>query len=227
MKNRKFVEIHLLFLLYSLTAVVCWEFFLKDLPKGQLASIPIAMIWNVFLALVAYDFAVFFVCAKRLIFRIIWGFLAFLFYPNTFYMITDAKHVADWFPDPRLTFQQAPEIIAFVLLLVAILFGTILGMQAMRLVVNRFLAESWLKFPFVVVMSCLSSIAIYAGRIATLRLNSWDIFTRPIYTMSRLIGTVSPHNTVFLISFTLYQLFMIALVYWLVHDEAAEKAKKG
>ena len=208
LKNKIFL-IHLFFIVYSIITALCWPLF-----AGKLGGIPPTMIWNVFLALLAYDFINWMIRAKSKISLVISSLFSFLFYPNTFYMITDAKHVADWFPDLKLTFINTQEIIAFVILLVGIIFGTLLGMEAMRLVLEVFFRKSWQKLLFVIGMSFLSSVAIYGGRISTLRLNSWDVFIRPIDTIEKLFSIIRLDNMVFLVSFTVYQVFVIGLGLW-------------
>lgn len=215
-KNKnKILLIHLFFVVYSFIAIFCWYFSLTN----KLSNISPTMVWNLFLAFIAYDCTIWLVEVKNKISLVLAGIFSFLFYPNTFYMITDAKHVGDWFPDPRLTFSNTQEIIAFVLLLVGIVFGTLLGMETMRIVLVRFFKKNWQKTLFIIGMSFLSSVAIYAGRISTLRLNSWDVFVRPIDTIGKLFSVIQSQNIVFLVSFTLYQIFMIALGVWLTMKE--------
>ncbi|MDR0299438.1 MAG: DUF1361 domain-containing protein [Streptococcaceae bacterium] len=215
MKNRKALVINILFIVYSLFAV---SFFLI-FPHHSWEKLtgfdflPLGMIWNIFLALVAFDAIVLMSKVRRRSLRVISGGVAFLFYPNTYYMVTDAKHIGDWFPSPKhLDFANAQQTIYLLLLVSGIIFGILLGIETML----HFLRQFFIKRPFyqwliILSMSFLSSVAIYVGRVETLRLNSWDIFLRPIYTVSKLFEVVQPSHFVFLASFTIFQLFMIGL----------------
>ena len=51
------------------------------------------LVWNMFLALVAFDFAALVYFVKQPIVKLFLALFLFFFYPNTFYMLTDIVHM--------------------------------------------------------------------------------------------------------------------------------------
>ncbi|MDR0199610.1 MAG: DUF1361 domain-containing protein [Streptococcaceae bacterium] len=223
LKNRSFLALHGLFFLMSVVAICLWgllDHFSRTnitlAQAGAMNDIPSTMAWNVFLALVAYDAARLFTATTSKTLKVLSALVFIAFYPNTFYMLTDAVHFADWLSrDGKLDIIHtgAHTTIYFVWLGLGIFFGLLLGVFA----AYHLLAAHWRLHPVVVglasfVLIFLSSVAIYAGRDIALRLNSWNLVTRPFDTLGKLFAIISIRNLPFLISFTLLQLFAIALL---------------
>lgn len=214
MTKRRFTLIHLILALYFLGT-----FLAGKALTGVMFTIAPSMIWNVFLAMIAFDAAYLLSLAKNKLLLLLTAIIAFLFYPNTFYLITDVKHVADWFPSGRLIFEDSHELIGFTILIVGILLGVILGMLAFEQVGRRFFRKAWQLIAFLLIMNFLSSVAIYAGRISSLRLNSWDIFINPLTTLSKLISVINPQQAVFLTTFTIIQVTFCSLALLIFQKE--------
>jgi len=135
------------------------------------------LIWNLFLAWCPLAFALlagehFRLCSGR-----DWRFLLaaaawLLFFPNSPYIFTDVIH---------LTRGYLPHFwVDLVLVLSCTLTGLVLGFLSlflMQTVVARMVGRfaSWF---FIAAVIGLSGIGIYIGRF--LRLNSWDVLTRPL-----------------------------------------------
>ena len=79
---RKVITVHLFFL--ALSFLVYMEGIAKTGPD---------LIWNMMLALIAYDFAVLTRYFKQAWLFPVLFILWLVFYPNTFYMITDIVHM--------------------------------------------------------------------------------------------------------------------------------------
>lgn len=218
-RERKIQLIHGLFVLYSLSALGCFLFFAQGVEPSKYRSIPILMIWNVFLAFVGFDAVQLHLWSSNRIVKVLAALVAFLFYPNSYYMVTDAKHIGDWFPNPaQMNFAQmdAQKLCYFILLMAGIFFGVFLGFESMKPILQRYFVSWTAKSVFILLMSFLSSVAIYAGRVSAERVNSWDIFYRPFYTLGKLFTVIQPGNFLFLLMFTLFQLFIIGLGYSIV-----------
>jgi uncharacterized membrane protein len=221
---RKIQLIHGLFAVYSLFALGFFLIF----NQGQIFGltkydyIPILMIWNLFLAFIAFDAVQLHLWVRNGLVRWLAAFLAFLFYPNTYYMVTDAKHIGDWFPNPaHMDFAQidAQKLCYFVILMAGIFFGVFLGFETIKAILRRYFVSLAGKSAFVLLMSFLSSVAIFAGRVSAERVNSWDVFYRPLYTLGKLFGAIVPANFLFLAMFMLFQVFVIGLGFIIVSRE--------
>ncbi|HEM6112441.1 TPA: DUF1361 domain-containing protein [Streptococcus suis] len=160
--------------------------------------------WNMFLALVALDFAILTNHSKSKAMKIIAGLLWLFFYPNTFYMVTDIVHIH--FANTVL--WQRESMILFMLYVPSIFYGVMTGVESLRLIFSAFSIKSyWFKLFLVGVLSLLSSFAIHIGRYA--RLNSWDIFTRPSVVVSEMIEVISWAALPFILGFTFIQIMVL------------------
>ncbi|MEW4355188.1 DUF1361 domain-containing protein [Streptococcus pneumoniae] len=202
---RKWIGIHVLFVLVSFLVY----------REGITVQGP-DLIWNMFLALVAYNAAFF---ANRL--RQKWLYLAFgviwfLFYPNTFYMVTDLIHM-DWVSKTLWDRQSLHLFVAFVL---SIFFGVMCGVESWRLMIKRSKLAWWIEDGLMIGLSFLSSLAIYIGRYD--RLNSWDVLHRPLIVLEKLLAALERERWYFVLGFTLLQVMVLLFV-----NENEEKSKKG
>ncbi|MVX59287.1 DUF1361 domain-containing protein [Streptococcus danieliae] len=163
--------------------------------------------WNMFLALTALDFALLSKVSQNRIFR--WGawFLWLLFFPNTFYMVTDLIHM-HWVGDVLYNRANQKLFFGFVF---AIFFGVLCGVESWRLMRSHFSWKLWQEILATVVLSGLSSLAITVGRY--IRLNSWDVFTRPNLVVHTFLEVFSWQHIIFILGFTALQgmcLFLLA-----------------
>lgn len=187
----KIFSIHLFFV------VIAAAFYWMD-PYGP------NLVWNMFLALVALDLAYW---ASRVKNRVILGLLVLLwllFYPNTFYMLTDVVYFT-W-ADQILVSNQA--LVNFTIFMSSILFGVLSGVYSWHLIVDRFrIQSSLLRYGLIVVLSVVSSFAIHIGRYA--RLNSWDMFTQPRMVLEELLSVVSWSALPFMLTFIFFQVMIL------------------
>jgi uncharacterized membrane protein len=106
-----------------------------------------------------------------------------LFLPNSFYVVTDFIHAQE---------SGIPNLFHVMLLALFSVLAWVYGLLSMRLV-EQFLQRSLRNFNariFVVAISFLCSVAIFLGR--DLRLNSWDIFVRPLSLVLGFSGLFDP-----------------------------------
>lgn len=205
-------------LFYVVFVVICllasWKIYGKiTLHEKWVINLPASMIWNVFLSLLAFDFAYWAIKLKNRAFVIVLSLLWLIFYPNTFYILTDNIHFAGWFETLNLT--DSSVVINFNILSISVIWGSVLGAWSILMMIERFLTKKIWKILIVIILSFLSSIGIFVGRSLEIRLNSWDLLTHPIYSLTKIFGSLTPENFAFFASFTLAQLFLIAL-FWLV-----------
>jgi len=137
-----------------------------------------------------------------------------LFLPNAPYIFTDLVHLENWFH--RHYWTDLCLILQFGFTGAMLGFVSLYLMQA--IVVHRFgRIMGWL---FVLVSIGLSGVGVWVGRF--LRLNSWDIVTRPL-SIFRLLGTVvlhpidTHHALPFSILFATFLLLGYLMVYALTH----------
>lgn len=162
------------------------------------------LIWNMFLALVALDFAVIAHWSKQGILKVIATGLWLFFYPNTFYMVTDIVHMH--FASTVL--WQRESMILFMLYVPSIFFGVMAGVESVRLIFEAFKLKSYvLRLLAIGGLSFISSFAIHIGRYA--RLNSWDIFTRPMTVVKEIVEVVSWEALPFILGFTFIQIMVL------------------
>ena len=200
---RKPIVIHIFFLIAA--GLVYWQGIPTNGPD---------LVWNMILALVAYDLAYLARHLKKswLLVPVLLAWLAF--YPNTFYMITDLVHMS-WVSQ---TLWNRASLKLFMAFVPSIWFGVLCGIESWNLVRER-LKLSWLwTYLSVPVLSFISSLAIYIGRYD--RLNSWDLLQQPGEVYTRLLASLQRERLLFILGFTLIQMMCLLFM------DQSEKNKK-
>ena len=190
---RKPILIHIFFLLIAFVVYI----------QGIRTQGP-DLIWNMILALIAYDAAVLTTISKKQkwlypLLLLVW----LAFYPNTFYMLTDLVHMT-WVGDALWNPVSMRLFMAFV---PSILFGVYCGIESWNILRKRWKLAWWLDMLVVAALSYLSSLAIYIGRYD--RLNSWDLVTRPQLVVQKLLETFQKDRLVFILGFTFIQVMTL------------------
>lgn len=190
---RKPIFIHIFFLLIAFVVYI----------QGITAQGP-DLIWNMILALIAYDAAVLTTISKKQkwlypLLLVVW----LAFYPNTFYMLTDLVHMT-WVGD---TLWNPVSMRLFMAFVPSILFGVYCGIESWNILRERWKWTWWLDMLVVAGLSYLSSLAIYIGRYD--RLNSWDLVTRPQLVIQKLLETFQKDRLVFILGFTFIQIMTL------------------
>lgn len=190
---RKPILIHIFFMLISIVVYI----------QGISVQGP-DLIWNMILALIAYDSAVLtviFNTQKWLypLLLMVW----LVFYPNTFYMLTDLVHMT-WVGDALWNPVSMRLFMAFV---PSILLGVYCGVESWNILRERWKLTWWIDMLVVAALSYLSSLAIYIGRYD--RLNSWDLVTRPQLVVQKLLETFQRERLVFILGFTFIQVMSL------------------
>jgi hypothetical protein len=190
---RKPILIHIFFILIAFVVYI----------QGITAQGP-DLIWNMILALIAYDAAVLTTISKKQkwlypLLLVVW----LAFYPNTFYMLTDLVHMT-WVGD---TLWNPVSMRLFMAFVPSILFGVYCGIESWNILRERWKWTWWLDMLVVAALSYLSSLAIYIGRYD--RLNSWDLATRPQLVVQKLLETFQKDRLVFILGFTFIQIMTL------------------
>lgn len=190
---RKPIFIHIFFLLIAFVVYI----------QGITVQGP-DLIWNMTLALIAYDAAVLTTISKKQkwlypLLLVVW----LAFYPNTFYMLTDLVHMT-WVGD---TLWNPVSMRLFMAFVPSILFGVYCGIESWNILRERWNWTWWLDMLMVAALSYLSSLAIYIGRYD--RLNSWDLVTRPQLVVQKLLETFQKDRLVFILGFTFIQIMTL------------------
>lgn len=174
------------------------------------------LVWNMFLALVAFDFAALVYFVKQPIVKLFLALFWFFFYPNTFYMLTDIVHMN--FTSTVL--WEKTSLILYMLFVSSILFGVLSGTESVKVMFKSFKVTSYpLRLALICALSVISSFAIHIGRYA--RLNSWDILTRPKVVIDELASVWSTGTAAyFVLGFTFLQILTLVFL----EDEILNKA---
>ncbi len=184
------------------------------------------LIWNLFLAWIPFVLAY---AAHAISWRRSWLFLiipavAFLwliFFPNAPYMLTDLQDLAR-------DRGGAPLWYDVIIVGWSSWTGTLLGVISLYLM-QDIIFRSFGRFAgwaFVIIISGLSSFAMYIGRFV--RLNSWDILQNPAETAMEILGLVidpSMRLAAFTILYTLFFLFIFLLLYSFSHMLTEQNAR--
>ena len=138
-----------------------------------------------------------------------WGLLVVwvLFFPNAYYIITDLIHMKK--------FGEGGVFPWFDLLMTASFAcgGLFLGSLSLYLV-HLLVRECWgwrAGWGFAVTMLALGSFGIYLGR--KLRLNSWDVLTRPLKLIGDIGGLAEPQSAREVAAFSVTFFFFSLLFY--------------
>ncbi|MGV3010241.1 DUF1361 domain-containing protein [Streptococcus thoraltensis] len=192
--KRQFIVAHGFF---AIIALAFWYYSLKG-P---------GLVWNIFLALVAYDFSCLARVTKYQWLKAILLLAWLLFYPNTFYMLTDVVHMS--FARDILTDKLS--FIYYLIYMSSILLALVAGVLSVRYVINILKMRNWLlQYSFMGIVSFISSLAIHIGRYA--RLNSWNAITHPSLVIDEILKVFSYSEIHFVLGFT----FMQILCLWLL-----------
>ena len=192
---RKVITVHLFFL--ALSFLVYMEGIAKTGPD---------LIWNMMLALIAYDFAVLTRYFKQAWLFPILFILWLVFYPNTFYMITDIVHM-HWVGD---TLWNKASLHLFMVFVPSILFGIYCGIESWLILQERFKFSWWTELLATLVLSVISSMAIYIGRYD--RLNTWDLVSNPGQVVQKLLETFQRERLLFILGFTFIQFMSLVFL---------------
>ncbi len=163
-----------------------------------------ALIWNMFWALLALDFAILVRqnnhTASKLLITPFWLF----FYPSTFYILTEIANLQF----SSNTLWEQSSLILFMLYVPAILFGIMAGVESVELIFKGYGIQFYgLRLLVISLLSLFSSYAIYIGRYANL--HSWDIFTRPLVFLNSLTSAINWSTFPFILGFTFMQVMVL------------------
>ena len=192
---RKVITVHLFFL--ALSFLVYMEGIAKTGPD---------LIWNMMLALIAYDFAVLTRYFKQAWLFPVLFILWLVFYPNTFYMITDIVHM-HWVGD---TLWNKASLHLFMVFVPSILFGIYCGIESWLILLERFKFSWWTELLATLGLSVISSMAIYIVRYD--RLNTWDIVSNPGQVVQKLLETFQRERLLFILGFTFIQFMSLVFL---------------
>lgn len=102
-------------------------------------------------------------------------------------------------------------MILYMLYVPSILFGVLCGIESVRNVMETFkVSNYYIRLALIAVLSLISSFAIHIGRYA--RLNSWDIFTRPMTVVREILDVISWNAFYFVVGFTCIQIMCLVFL---------------
>ncbi|PAT02249.1 hypothetical protein CI105_02585 [Candidatus Izimaplasma bacterium ZiA1] len=178
------------------------------------STLYLMMGWNMLLAVISLFLIFLFNKSTNRYLKIIILLLWILFFPNTFYLITDLIHIArfNFFEQANYSSYFVKNIEGYIFI-IFILFGTVIslriGLESLNEYIIYNIENKILKisnFIIVLCISLLSSIGIFIGRF--LRFNSWDILS-PLNLMSKVIKEIDSFAIAFILLFTIVHLVII------------------
>lgn len=165
------------------------------------------LIWNMFLALAAIDFAYLVYYSKKSYVKILLSLTWLFFYPNSFYMLTDIAHMH--FTGSILS--DRGSMIYYMLYMSSILFGVLCGIESLKVIFITYQLKNYYgRLILISGLSFVSSFAIHIGRYA--RLNSWDIVTKPRTVIHEMIEVLSWNAVPFVLGFTFLQILCLVFL---------------
>lgn len=184
-------------LIHLFFVIICVGMLLNDVQNTEL-------IWNMFWALIALDFAILVRqnehLASKLLITPFWLF----FYPNTFYVLTELVNIQ--FSSTAL--WERSSLLLFMLYIPCILFGIMAGVESLEAIFKGYNIKFYgLRLLIIGSLSLFASYAIYIGRYANIR--SWDIFIRPVTVFSSMISAITWDTFPFIFGFTLLQIMVL------------------
>lgn len=184
-------------LIHLFFVIICVGMLLNDVQNTEL-------IWNMFWALIALDFAILVRqnehLASKLLITPFWLF----FYPNTFYVLTELVNIQ--FSSTAL--WERSSLLLFMLYIPSILFGIMAGVESLEAIFKGYNIKFYgLRLIIIGSLSLFASYAIYIGRYANIR--SWDIFIRPVTVFSSMISAITWDTFPFIFGFTLLQIMVL------------------
>ncbi|HEL2738157.1 TPA: DUF1361 domain-containing protein [Streptococcus suis] len=184
-------------LIHLFFVIICVGMLLNDVQNTEL-------IWNMFWALIALDFAILVRqndhLASKLLITPFWLF----FYPNTFYVLTELVNIQ--FSSTAL--WERSSLLLFMLYIPSILFGIMAGVESLEAIFKGYNIKFYgLRLLIIGSLSLFASYAIYIGRYANIR--SWDIFIRPVTVFSSMISAITWDTFPFIFGFTLLQIMVL------------------
>ena len=187
----------------------------------------VGLIWNLFLAWIPFMLAY---IAHAISWKRTWlylvilviAFIWFLFFPNAPYMLTDLQDLS------RANGRDAPLWYDVIIVGWCSWTGMLLGVISLYLMQDIIFRTfgRWAGWIFVFVISAISSFGMYIGRFV--RLNSWDILQNPSETAIEILGIVidpSLRLAAFIISYTIFFLFVFVLLYSFSHMLSEQAAR--
>jgi uncharacterized membrane protein len=140
--------------------------------------------WNMILATIAYGLSKLSNHLKKKSVNSIYLVLSFLcwllFFPNTFYLLTDLIHFQNYgfFNSyPNVYYYDLSNWLVFFHLVIGAFYGAKLGVSSIHQIEEAYLIKHKFKSIIIVAIFYLSSIGIYIGRF--IRLNSWNFLKIP------------------------------------------------
>lgn len=168
------------------------------------------LVWNLFLAWIPFLLSIYILkisqSKNRYISKIIAGALWLLFFPNTFYLITDYIHLNNhsyvklengiyyFYYDFLIWFD-------FILISLFAFLGYFLGVLSLNNIHKLILSKrgrglSWL---LILLIAFITGFGIYLGRF--LRFNSWDAIVNPTSLIADILQNINMDSFVFSVTF--------------------------
>ena len=167
------------------TVLTIATLFVRNAIAGN--TIHNSLLWNLFLGFVPLLIAVaivFFHSKLNNFWLFVAGGIWLLFYPNSPYIISDFIHVRSDQPDVAVY----DALIIFLFAMLSFYYGLYSMKMAWVLLVKRFSRK--VANGLIIFCLIMASLGLYLGRV--IRLNSWDLFTKPLTIFKEIWASLFP-----------------------------------
>lgn len=168
----------------------------------------IYLMWNIFLAWIPFALSFQYLKIKRSLFKFLNIVVSLVFFPNILYLITDLIHISRYKFYSRVNKEIIYEMNFKNWLVLALIFVAVfLASKMSYITLNNYLKNMKFKNIIYFIISFLTGLGIFVGRF--LRLNSWDLFAKPLETSKIILMQLNDKNIKLILLFTFLQLFII------------------
>lgn len=175
--------------------------YLSDLPAAA------NLILDMMLAMVAFYASDFAKDSSHIVLAGVLSLVWFLFYPNTFYMLTD---LFDLGYVPAFTSSNA-EALTFFMYYGSIFFGIHCGIVSFQNIAKRFKLKESARYVLILLLSLVTAVIIYNSRFS--EIDSWSMISNPLLILQRYnLTVIEASNLPFILGFTGLQMMSLMLL---------------
>jgi uncharacterized membrane protein len=215
------IQLNYFLVLALVTAFNLVILYVRNLAEGDGSDNLRFLMFNAFLAFLPLLFAAliyWFLRKKSIMLLVAASLLWLFFYPNAPYMISDLIHVKN---SDKMVLYDALILFSFAVL--ALFYG-FLSLKIIHLCFRQRVGYKTAN-TIIIIAIILSSAGIYLGR--EIRLNSWDLFTRPLLVMQAIVDQLFPigQNAATYVNIILFSCIQFIFLVMMRNVEALENPK--
>lgn len=168
----------------------------------------IYLIWNMFLAWIPFALSYGYLKLERKFLKALNMLISLIFFPNILYLVTDLIHISRYKFYSRINRMVVYEMNFKNWLILALIFIAVyLAVKMSAITLKNYLENVKYNKLIYLFVSFLTGVGIFVGRF--LRLNSWDLFTKPFETTKMILMQINSKNIKLILLFMIIQLVVV------------------